>query len=68
MCARAVKEQGGNALNRISMDRALDRIAGQDLTPGGANIRGNPSLDSRVIISARDRIRRARKKRFEYEF
>ena len=43
----------------------LDSIAGQDLQPGRPPPRGDPSVDSQMILTARNRLRRALKLGYE---
>ena len=57
---KTVQQQGGVPTNMTSTSM-LDSVAGQDLQPGQPPARGNPSVDSQMILSARSRLRRALK-------
>ena len=61
--AKTVQQQGGVPTNMTSTSM-LDSVAGQD-QPGRPPARGNPSVDSQIILSARGRLRRALKAGYE---
>ena len=58
--ARTVQQQGGVPSN-ITSTSMLDSIAGQDLQPGRPPPRGDPSVDSQMVLSPNNRLRRALK-------
>ena len=62
--AKTVQQQGGVPSN-MTATSMLDSVAGQDLQPGRPPPRGDPSVDSQMILSARGRLRRALKLGYE---
>ena len=62
--AKTVQQQGGVPTNMTSTSM-VDSVAGQDLQSGRPPARGNPSVDSQTILSARGRLRRALKAGYE---
>ena len=62
--AKTVQQQGG-VPNNMTAASVLDSVAAQDMQPGRPPARGNPSVDSQIILAARGRLRRALKEGYE---
>lgn len=57
-------QQGGLPTN-LTSESVLSSVAGQGMQPGRPPPRGDPSMDSQMVITARSRLRRALKQGYE---